>query len=123
MTCPNGKIRRKSYTRSNGTYVPSTCVKDMGKPGRTPKRKRILPTPSDDIHLSDFGYSTKCKREQRRLSLLKASGEYDTLAILRRLNLLRNYQSNDETKKIMSSDVEYMKKIYKKNKNITKKRK
>ncbi len=43
--CPSGKIWRKGFTRKDGTKVKSDCVKDVGKPGKTPKAKRVLPKP------------------------------------------------------------------------------
>lgn len=72
MSCPKGKIRRssynkkahlrRSYKRSSGkrvgssyvsrTYVPSTCVRDTGKPGKTPSRQRILPPIGKKIHFA-----------------------------------------------------------------------
>lgn len=40
--CPPGKIRRKGFTRSDGTRVRSGCVKDVGAKGKTPKSRRYI---------------------------------------------------------------------------------
>lgn len=127
--CGPGKIKRKGYrrkgylrnefTRGDGVHVPSTyvsasrvpstCVKDMGKKGRGEK---TLPTPGDEIHLSRYGYGIHKSQSERRKALRKASGDFNALSVLRRINLLRNFQPVPEIKKIFSKDVEYMKRYY-----------
>ena len=105
-------IRRKSYKTRSGRRVKSSCVKDMGKPGRTPKHKRVLPKPSGDMSLSEFGYKVSKSEEDRRNALVDAVKEYGALVVLRHLNLLRNYQSVKRNKQRMSDDVEYLKRKY-----------
>lgn len=126
--------QRNEYIRKDGTvvpatyvsatYVPPTCIKDMGRPGKGPK---TLPKPNNFIHLSKYGYSIYKPEKQRRAALRAAIKDYNTLSILRRLNLLRNYQAIPENKEIFTKDVEYLKHLYsnirksrpkKKNKNI-----
>lgn len=127
--CGPGEIERKGYhrkgflrnefVRGNGTIVPASyisavdvspvCIKDQGKPGKGPK---ILPRPGDKIHLSRYGYGIDKPQAIRRAALEAASKDYNTLSVLRRLNLLRNYQSIPENKEIFSDDVEYMQKLY-----------
>lgn len=125
MNCKKGEIIRdsyvrKAYTRKDGTfvkdtYVPATCIQDRGKVGKGPK---ILPKPDPNVHLHDYGYVVNKNSEQRKKALKRASRELGTLPVLRRLNLLANYnKSNIEVEKKMRDDVEYMKrqhKIYKK---------
>lgn len=113
---------RKSYRRSDGTRVSAarvrktnvnkSCVPDKGKPGKTPESKKILPKPGDDIHLSKYGYHTDLAEETRHKALRSASRSHGSLVILRRLNLLRNYQADVKSKKIMSKDVEYMSSLH-----------
>lgn len=132
--CGPGKIlkngyRRKGYKREeyvnkNGVYIPATyisaadvpptCVKDMGKPG---KGKKTLPDLRDDFHLTSYGYSIHRPVEARRASLRAAAKDNGTLDVLRHLNLIRNKQPIVENKKIFSDDVEYMKKLYRREKN------
>lgn len=111
--------QRKQFRRSDGTlipptyvsatYVPPTCVHDMGRRGKGPK---ILPPPGDEIHLSKYGWSVNKPQSARRAALRAASRDYSILAVLRRLNLLRNYQAIPRNKEIFTEDVEYMKKLY-----------
>lgn len=129
--CPEGKIfvegytrkahYRKSYTRNgtkventyvDRTKVPGYCVKDRGEKGKTPESKKILPKPTKNV-LGPFGYSINKTAEDRHKALKKASKYYNTLEILRHLNLVRNYQPDDSrAHKIMSRDVNYMSKLY-----------
>jgi len=78
---------------------------------------KLLPHPDKSVnapHLSKYGYSTSKKSSSRHKSLKRSSKKYGTLPVLKRLNLIRNITSPDlKAHKIMSSDVEYMKKLYK----------
>lgn len=132
MSCPKGKIRRVSYSRKgytrkaytnkkgsrvhsariSRTRVPSACVKDTGKPGKTPSYKKVLPKPSKNMSLSKYGYSTHKSASIRRQALKKASGN-KPLPVLRRLNLLANYQADPTAKAAMREDVEFMSNFYK----------
>ena len=75
--------------------------------------KTRLPELSSDISLRDFGYSTSKSDASRRLSLKKASKKKGTINVLRRLNLIRNYNINSEIEPILSRDVGYMSSMYK----------
>jgi len=132
-SCGSGKIRRKSYERKahsrksykkgstkvrgsyvNRTHVPSTCVKDTGKPGKTPKSQRVLPKPGEKLHLSKFGYATHKAPAERHKALREASRSENPLMVLKRLNLLANYQADPRAKAVMREDVDYMSMEYKK---------
>uniref|UniRef100_A0A6G6ABV3 N-acetyltransferase n=1 Tax=Borely moumouvirus TaxID=2712067 RepID=A0A6G6ABV3_9VIRU len=135
IKCRSGEILRKGYhrkgferrefVRSNGTivpasyipetYVPPTCVKDMGKPGKGPK---ILPTPRGDIHFRDYGYDVHKPDRERQQALIDASNDYNPLTVLRRMNLIRNYQPVPENKERMSRDVEFLSNYYAKIKEM-----
>ncbi len=87
---------------------------------------KLLPHPDPNgIHLSKYGYSTSKTQAQRRASLKKSSKKNGALPVLRRLNLIRNLTSTVTSKKtrkaheIMSKDVEFMKKIYKDEKKLS----
>lgn len=111
--------KRRSYVRKDGivvrassvgqTSVPPVCIKDVGKPGKGPK---TLPKLRDKLHLSKYGYAIHKPKNARRAALRAASKDFNTLEVLRRLNLIRNYQAVPENKAIFSKDVEYMKKLY-----------
>ena len=121
MSCPKGKIQRDAYTRRNSKgnliKVDKTCVPDKGKPGKTPESQKVLPEPGDLISLSKYGYSTSKGVQSRHDALIAATRDFDNLKILRRLNLLRNYQSDAAAKERMSDDVEFMKRTYARSKS------
>jgi len=80
---------------------------------------KLLPKPDKNVHLSKYGYETSKKASTRKASLKRASAKIGALPVLKRLNLIRNITRPDlEVKNILSKDVEYMKKIYKKEKPI-----
>ncbi len=130
MNCPKGQIEksgytRKEYRRKDGTLVKrtsvgATCIEDKGKKGKGPK---ILPTPDPNISLRKYGYSTKKSENQRHRSLKRASKETGTLPVLRRLNLIANFNKwNPEVEHEMREDVEYLKNEYIKEKSRNMKR-
>ena len=103
MNCPKGKIRRDAYnavrSSTNTTHtVKSTCVKDVGKPGKTSIAQRIVS--ADQFDLSTYGYINivDMKSEPRHAVLKKAikdvsvtenMTEHDAaVKVMRRLNYL-----------------------------------
>ena len=104
--------RRKSGSRIAATHVKASCVPATGKAirrgSKTPKAERVLPKPSEDVSLEAFGYGTHQPTHIRHKALEAASKKFGSLPILRRLNLLRNYQAHPAAKKVMSADVEFM---------------
>ena len=131
--CKTGEILRDGYHRKayhrdtyerNGTIIPAsdvsssyvepTCVKDMGAPG---KGLKTLPSMRDTIRLTNYGYGIKKSEEKRRAALISAAKDYDMLEILRKLNLIRNYQSIPAIKQIFTRDVNFLKNKYQEEKN------
>lgn len=87
------------------------------KKGSRKKSRKLLPQPDPDVHLSDDGYSTNKSAKSRQRALTRASKKYGSLSVMRRLNLIRNLsRKGSKQKKIMSKDVEYLKKKYSKSK-------
>ena len=121
MKCSSGKIKRRSYKTKKGSKVKSSCVKDRGRKGKTPKNRKVLPPLKNDIHLSKYGYSIRKTSEERRRSLLKAVKKHDTIEVLRRLVLISNYQAKDkENKRVIEkfrSDIEFMRDLYRQSKD------
>jgi hypothetical protein len=79
---------------------------------------KLLPRPDPNVHLSKQGYSTSKKASTRHIALKKSSKKYGTLPVLKRLNLIRNLTPPDmPAHKVMASDVDYMSKLYKKEKS------
>ena len=143
LKCPKGKIVRRSYNKKGyvrksfsrhskktkrsskvkGTYVsrtrvPATCVPAKGAYAkqhgtRRPASKRTLPKPGKELELGKYGYNTHETDAKRHIALDKASKAENPLAILRRVNLLRNYQTKGHAKDTMAKDVKYLSKRYK----------
>lgn len=108
---------RKGYTRKSGSHVAAahvkaSCVPATGKAirrgSKTPKAERVLPKPGKEVSLEAFGYGTHQPAHIRHKALEAASKKFGSLPILRRLNLLRNYQAHPAAKKVMAADVEFM---------------
>lgn len=105
------RIWIKAYKRKNGVSVKGHYTKDQGLLGRTPKSKRVLPKPKKG-ELSKFGYyDIKHKHPRtRKIALHKAVKYYGYKKVMRKVNLLRNYNKNNPIlHKILSKDVEYLK--------------
>lgn len=123
-SCPKGQIMRKGYTRKayvkadgtkiKATRVPPICVKDQGAPGKGPK---TLPPIKDKGFLTQFGYHLKLTSTERRSALRKAVRKYGGLAVIRHLNLIRNYNKNNKSAHAKyTSDLEYVSELYKERK-------
>ena len=111
VTCKVGQIRRRGYTRADGTYVKAVCVKDTGLPGKTPARRRVLPKPIKGA-LGQYGY-TNIKRTPatvRRQALTKAVKDAGYATIMQRVNLVATYNKNSqpEVHRRMKSDITWM---------------
>jgi hypothetical protein len=124
MACPKGKILRKGskvagYTRSDGTVVKSyyrkaICVKDTGKPGKTKAKDKVLPVPKKG-NLSQYGYKNvkNLSTIKRHQALKKAINEEGPTPIIKRLNLIANYNKNTNPKfyKILRDDIMWIKNL------------
>ena len=129
MSCPEGMIKRVGYkaTRSdtNTTYkVKPTCIKDVGRPGKTPAAKRIVS--DDEFDLSAYGYSNLAdmKAEQRHSALRKAikgasssegKDEHDAaVKVMRRLNYLYVLTKNTQPtlNKLLERDRNWIGRTY-----------
>ena len=119
LKCPPGTIRRDAYdatrTTSNKSYhVKSSCIEDVGKPGKTPRNQRI--TVNEEGELGKYGYDNilVLGLVKRRLALekaIKGIAKEKTLSVhdaavkvMRRLNLL--FVLNKNTNKTLSHTLE-----------------
>ena len=108
--CPVGKIRRQAYTRKDGIIVKSSCVKDMGKPGKTSEKNKVLPKPTPGM-LAQFGYfDVKNKNMRlRRMALEKSVKNVGYKKTFLRVNLAANLNKSDEkVHKLMRDDMNWM---------------
>jgi hypothetical protein len=105
--CAKDEILRKGYTKKSGSKVSAICIKD---------KSRLDLSKNSNVHLSQYGYSHRQSVQDRHEALRKASVAKDPLKVLRRLNLIRNYQSMPDIKEVFDKDVEYMQNYYSKHK-------
>lgn len=126
MSCEKGKIKRdashvKGYTRSDGTHVKgyyrsSSCVKDMGNPGKGPK---LIP-----IKKGSLGYYSPQQKEHLRHQHLNElvdsskskSGQYaKALSVYRDLVAHSTLTKNTQPKnsKNYKDDANWLKKKHK----------
>jgi len=81
--------------------------------------KNILPkiSKNDADSLKKHGYKLSRSQTSRRIALKKAAKSRGTLSVLKRVNLIRNYSKSVPINyEKLSSDVEYLKKQYAKEK-------
>lgn len=86
--CGPGKIRRAAYTTKYGTRIAAKCVRDTGKPGKTPASKRVLPVPEPGfLH----GWTHNMPESRRHSIIKEVVASEGCVSAIRRLNLLANY--------------------------------
>jgi len=102
-------VKRKPYTRDDGTHVKGTTFKtpDKGKKGRTPKRDQWY-RPS--VHT---GWSKDDKPVTRRRKVL-VSHKGSLLASARAMNALANVSADPKTAREAAKDARYFFARYKK---------
>ena len=104
-TCKRGQIKRRAFTRKNGTRVSATCVRDMGKPG---KGKKLFTLKKGD--LSKYGYPLKANEASRHRTLGKARKHFSYATLIRKLNALAILHRNTHPKYASRarSDMKYL---------------
>lgn len=105
--CGPGKILRSGFTRSDGTYVKPSCVKDQGAPGKTPSAKRVLPKPKEGTLR---GWSSDDSAKTRHQALKKAVKTEGCRSVILRLNLEANFtkKTSPKTYRAARQDMEYL---------------
>lgn len=108
-TCPAGKIRRKGYTTRRGVRVPSTCVEDVGKKGKTPKAKRVLPRPKAG---KLEGWKEDLPAAERHKALRKVAKKHGCKDAVLDLNLLANFtkRTSPKTHRKARADMAWLRK-------------
>lgn len=107
--CPIGTIsrkgyNRKSYTKKSGKMIKATrvkrgCTKNMGMPGKTPAKKRVIKIPKDAEHLSKYGYKTSATKSKRLNALKKAVKKYGYASVIHKLSALRTLTKKSQPSK------------------------
>ena len=116
---------RKAYSKKDGThvhgkYIKQTCTKDMGKPGKTAKKNKVLPKVKSENKgmLTQYGYKESNSFEIRKKALDMAIKEHGALKIQRHIGLIRNLSKGDPEKHaLLTKDFDYVRSIRLKEKN------
>lgn len=121
--CKQGEIKRASYTRQAYTrvdgvkvrksFVPASCIKDRGLPGKGKKLINI----TDTGFLRDHGFSVAKSAKERRSALIKAMndvGEGGYSKVIKKLNAVAilNKNTNPEMYRKLRSDMKYLQQKY-----------
>ncbi|MBT3407085.1 hypothetical protein HN415_00210, partial [Candidatus Woesearchaeota archaeon] len=115
---------RKAYTKKNGIhikgkYIKQTCTKDMGKPGKTTKSKKVLPKVENKGFLTNQGYKESNSFKERKKALDKAIEQYGALKVQRHIGLIRNYAKGEPKRhKLLTKDFENVRSIRLKEKKM-----
>ena len=109
MARPKLLIKRRAYTRKDGTKVKAVTfrAKDTGEPGRTPKSERwYKPT-------TKTGWEAGMPMGKRRKLVLRAHGR-DYLAAARGMQALANIQAktNPDVARKARADAKYFFRVY-----------
>jgi hypothetical protein len=136
--CPNGTMKRrsytrKSYTRANGTKiegvkVKSSCIPDRGMKTRLweIEHKSMGIGRLKKGELTSLGYHVDLAIDERHNILNKAVEKYGSLTVLRKLNALAVYdkRTHPEDAKKFLADRDYVRVIHgefkRKNKSMSK---
>jgi hypothetical protein len=123
-------IRRKGYVRKaharksfvrNGTkinsttvkktVVPSTWIKDLGLPGKTPKSKQVIPK-LERGKMSQFGYTTKKSATDRHQALIRMAKKKSYSTTVKDLVARRTLTKNTlpKTSSIYDKDYQWLSK-------------
>lgn len=107
--CGPGQIRRRGFTRKDGSYVAPSCVQDQGSPGKTSAWKRVLPVPTEG---SLKGWKADASAEKRHSSLRKAVKSEGCRSVILRLNLEANYtkKTSPKTHRTARQDMNWVRK-------------
>ena len=99
---PQLTIKRKGYTRKDGTRVKASTfkIKDKGEPGRTPKAEQWF-KPGEKT-----GWEKRQPESVRRAKVLKAH-KGDELASARSMQALANVTTDRETASKAARDAKY----------------
>lgn len=107
--CGRGRILRKSFTTRSGRKVKAACVKDTGRPGKTPASGRVLPVPEPGFLR---GWRRTMSVQERHSVLRKVNSEEGCASTIRRLNLLANFtkRTSPETYRKAREDMAWIRK-------------
>jgi hypothetical protein len=109
--CAKGQIRRKSYSaRRKSTKkkyrVKSTCIKDVGLPGRGKKLFDLTPG-----LMKAYGYTLDVSDTKRHSAIKKAVKKEGYATVVRRINALSvlHRNTNPQYHKLLEKDKKFIK--------------
>lgn len=148
--CPKDYIKRKGYTRKfrnvvkregftvrrrgtlytvrpkkNETYVPPSCIRDRGLPGKGPREGEEGIGSLRKGELIKYGYSYRLSDLVRQKALRKAIKAYGPLSVYRKLDAVAKYsiRTAPDASKIFARDRDWIRKNYELKERETKKNK
>lgn len=103
----------KVHPREKNLYVPASCIKDTGKPGKGVSMGKAI-TPLRKGELTRYGYSTQLPENERKRILLQAVKDLGGLAIYRKLDAVAklSLRISPENSRIFAKDREWVKKSF-----------
>jgi hypothetical protein len=108
------RIRRRAYTRKNGTRVPARLIRDVGAPGKWSYENMGAPGIGKlgKGSLTSLGYSSSAPTKTRRRAVDRAIKTYGKLSTLRKLNAVAIYtrRTSPAKSRVFKSDVRYVQK-------------
>lgn len=119
--CGRGQILRGPYVRTlsrtgKRSFVPASCIKDKGLPGKGLSSGKAGIGPLSTGDLVRFGYENAVylSKEQRHTALKAAVQEYGSLAVWRKLNAVYVYTKNTlpESSRIFKADRDWINATY-----------
>ncbi len=102
------RVKRKGYTRKDGTRVRKTTylMEDRGRPGRGPK---TLPTPRRGA-LRGWKADDPASKRRRILDSIVRNESYPTAT--QRLTLLKNISTSRKADRAANADLDYLHEKY-----------
>jgi len=103
----------KVYPKNTSLYVPPTCIKDKGLPGKgAPQGKGIAPLRKGEM--TRFGYASKESVEKRRAALKKALAELGALDVFRKLDAVAKLSLRvaPDSARIFAGDRDWVEKTF-----------
>tara|TARA_B100001093_G_scaffold511092_1_gene578256 strand:+ start:53 stop:574 length:522 start_codon:yes stop_codon:yes gene_type:complete len=99
--CPEGFIKRISYTTKKNTYVHEACIKSRGLPGKTGLRyggkgqpQGIGPLKKGELGQYGYHHLDKISKSERQSSLRTAVSKMGAPRVVRKLGAIRTYLKN-----------------------------
>jgi hypothetical protein len=118
-SCPIGQIVRDAYVRvrrSRRTFVPASCIKDVGNPGKGLPGGQPGIGPLRKGDLKKFGYDNVVSMTvgNRHLALAKAVKANGSLTVWRKLNAIYVYTRNTApaSSVVFKADRDWVKETY-----------